>query len=297
MARNRAAALREAKALLLLAPLPPGAVRTASGPPALTGGPVLGTPGVSSLVVVTRFWRVPLSFEQAGAWLMAHPPKGLTPAGSSNGGGPLYGDATVGYGYSAPATAEYRSPELEMGAAALSPAGSAIRVDAVVIWVDPRPWPDNGPGRRIHVAVADGCPAGVVGVAGVDNPGADLTANLLPVGPPTAALVCRYYGSMGTAGRGPVSQFRRLAHQARLSATGAGELARVVAAAPVSRTEVPANGTLCPMDDGAVALLAFWYPGRPDVDVWAQLSGCTLVSNGYIVAAGWGIAVRVKLYG
>jgi hypothetical protein len=51
------------------------------------------------------------------------------------------------------------------------------------------------------------------------------------------------------------------------------------------------------MDDGAVALLAFSYRGRPDVDVWVQLGGCTLASNGYILGAGWNIAIRVKTYG
>ncbi len=295
--RNRQAALREARTLLLLAPLPPGAVRAASGPKALAGGPVMGTPGVSSLVVQTQFWRAPLSFAQADTWLVAHPPKGLKPDGSSNEGGPSAGDTTVGYGYTAASTAQFQSPELEIGAASLGPYRSAIRVDAVVIWTDPRPLPDNLPGRRIHVTVAEGCPARAGGVSGVSNPGADLTASLLPAGRPTAALVCRYNGSDGPSGALPASQWQKLAHQVRLSATGADQLARTVAAAPISRTEVPGSGTFCPMDDGAVALLAFSYRGRPDVDVWVQLGGCTLASNGYILGAGWNIAIRVKTYG
>ncbi len=85
--------------------------------------------------------------------------------------------------------------------------------------------------------------------------------------------------------------------------TGAAALARVVKTATLSRTGVPAGWvafnppTACPMDDGAAALLAFTYPGRPDVDLWVQLSGCTMVGNGYILGAGAGIATRVKTYG
>jgi hypothetical protein len=301
VARNQQAAAGEAGRLLVLAPLPPGAVRAGPAPGALAGGPVLGTPGVSSLVVRTQFWRVPLPFDQVEQWLAAHPPEGLTAAGSSNGGGPGIAGTTVGYGYTAPATAQLQSAELEIGAAPLGPSSSALRVDAVVVWTDPRPWPDNAPGRRIHLTVAEGCPASAAGVVGVSNPGAGLTASLLPPGKPTAALVCRYNGSDGPLGALPASRWQKLAHQARLGAAGADRLARVVAAAPLSRTIVPgtAHGpaAFCPMDDGAVALLALSYPGRPDVDLWAQLSGCTPVGNGYILGAGWDIAAQVKTYG
>ena len=302
MARPRQAAVDEAHRLLLLARLPPGATRTASAPPGLAGGPALGTPGVSSLVVQTQYWRVPMSFDQAQAWLEGHPPAGLKPAGSSTGGGASPSDMTTGYGYTALSTAQLQSPELEVGVAYVGPSVSAVRVDAVVIWTDPRPWPDSATGKRAHVTVAGGCPARVAGVVGVTNPGAGLTASLLPPGSPTAALVCRYDGSDGPSGSLPASQWQKLAHQARLTATGARELARVVDAAPTSRTVVPGGGAFapaaqCPMDDGAVAIVAFSYPGRPDVDLWAQLSGCAVVGNGFILGSGAGIASRVKLYG
>ena len=190
----------------------------------------------------TQYWRAPVPFDQAQAWLEAHPPLGLKPAGTSSGGGPSPSDMTVGYGYTAPSTAQLQSPELEVGAAYLGLSSSAIRVDAVVIWTDPRPWPDNTAGKRIHVSVAQGCPASVVGVVGVANPGAALTASLLPAGSPTAALVCRFNGSDGPSGSLPAPQWKKLAHRARLSTTGATELARVVAAAPISRTIVPGDG-------------------------------------------------------
>lgn len=301
VARNREAGVAEARRLLGLAPLPPGAVRAASGPPTLNG-PVMGTPGVSSVVVQTQFWRAPVSLHQAGAWLASHAPKGLKSVGSSTEGSPGGSEITVGYGYTAPSTAQLQSAELDIGAASLGPFSSALRVDAVVVWTDPRPWPDGQPGRRVHVTVAGGCLATVTGLVGVSNPGADLRARLLPPGPPTAGLACRYYGSVGLSGALPVSQWQKLAHKARLGATGAGRLARTVSAAPISRTVVPAGGFHrtaynCPMDDGAVALLVFSYPGQPDVDLWDGLSGCTLVGNGYILGAGWDIAPLVKTYG
>ncbi len=314
VARNRQAAIDEAQRLLGLAKLPPGALRAKTVPEALAGGPVLGTPGASSLVVQTQYWRAPLSFDQVQTWLEAHPPQGLKSDGSSNGGGPSPADTTIGFGYVAPSTAQLQSPELEIGAASAGPSRSAIRVDAVVVWTDPRPWPDNAEGRRTHVNVAEGCPASVAGIVGVTNPGPALTTRLLPAGEPTGALVCRYNGSDGPSGALPASEVQKLAHQAWLSATGAALFAQVVSAAPISRTVVPggtalAGGTgltggtafehagACPMDDGAAALLAFSYPGRPDVDLWAQLSGCSIVANGYILGAGAGVAARVKLYG
>jgi hypothetical protein len=254
------------------------------------------------LVVQTQYWRVALSFGQAQAWLGSHPPQGLKLAGTSTGGGQSPSDMTVGYGYTAASTAQLQSPELEVGVAYLGASSSAIRVDAVVVWTDPRPWPDNTTGKRVHVTVAQGCPVSVAGVVGVTNPGAGLAASLLPAGKPTAALVCRYNGSNGPSGSLPASKWQKLAHQARLSATGAADLGRVVATAPLSRTIVPGGGAFapvdhCPMDDGAVALLAFSYPGRPDVDLWAQLTGCAVVGNGYILGGGSGVAGQVKLYG
>ena len=42
----------------------------------------------------------------------------------------------------------------------------------------------------------------------------------------------------------------------------------------------------CPADDGSAVLVAFAYPGRGSVDVWAEVTGCATIANGYIYASG-----------
>ena len=182
MARNRQAAVGEAQRLLRLAKLPPSALRTKSVPEALAGGPVLGTPGLSSLVVQTQYWRAPMPFHQVQAWLEAHPPQGLTFAGSSTGGGPGPGDMTVGYGYTAPSTPQLQSPEFEIGAASAGPSGSAIprrrrrRVDRPASLARQRRGEAHPRerGRRL--------PAQRRRRRRVSNPGALLTSTLIPSG-------------------------------------------------------------------------------------------------------------------
>lgn len=44
--------------------------------------------------------------------------------------------------------------------------------------------------------------------------------------------------------------------------------------------------TSCPADDGSAVLVAFAYPGSGSVDVWAEVTGCATISNGYIYAGG-----------
>jgi hypothetical protein len=296
MAHNRQVAVAEAERLLGRAVLPTGAVRAASVPKALAG-PALGVPGVSSLVTETSYWRVAEPFSQVSAWLADHAPQGLTSTGTSNGGGPTAADDTVGYGYSATTTSPALvSAQLEIGAAPAGASSTALRVDALVVWVDPRPWPDTATGPRVRATLATGCPASIAGDIGVSNPGADLTASLLPSGVPTAALVCRYNGMDGPNGALPATKTDKLAHVAHLGASGAQKLARVVAGVPISRSVVP-RFVMCPVDTGAAAVVVFQYPGRADVDLWVPFGACTLAGNGYILAAGGAIAAQVKLYG
>lgn len=41
----------------------------------------------------------------------------------------------------------------------------------------------------------------------------------------------------------------------------------------------------CPAAFGTAVVVALSYPGRPDVDLWSETSGCRSVSNGHICVA------------
>jgi len=275
-AGNRAAAWAEAIRLLSLARVPPGSVLLAR-PPWSLPGPALGTPGVASLVDRVVAWRVGWPFAAVRAWLSAHPPRGLPPDGSASGGNAITGQTTMtGTSYRGPASRAWQSADLEISTAPAGSDASMIRVDAVIVWLDPRPV-SSGPGTRpVRVTVAGGCPRADQGVTGVANPGAGLTGRLLPPGQPTAGLRCRYDGLNGHPWH--------LVAARRLTALAAGQAARSMARIPLSHPD--GEVVNCPMDDGSAEVLALAYPGRPDVDLWIKLNGCGGVSNGYISAAG-----------
>ncbi len=223
---------------------------------------------MASLVDRVVAWRVRLPFAAAQAWLLAHPPRGLPSDGSASGGD----DGEVGASYSGPASPAWQSADLEISTAQAGPGTSVIRVDAVIIWLDPRPVP-SGPGTHpVRVTVTGGCPPSDQGVTGVTNPGAGLTRALLPPGPPTAGLRCRYDGLNGHPWH--------LVSATRLAAAAARRAARSMTATPLSHTD---GGVVsCPFDDGSAEVLVLAYPGRPDIDLWVKLNGCGGVSNGYI---------------
>jgi hypothetical protein len=280
-AGNRELAEHEAARLLSLTPVPEGAVRLASVPRSLPG-PALGRPGVTSLIDQVRSWRLPLTLGQATAWLHAHTPRGLRDDGSTTGWGP-HGVNMIGHGYAGPGSPAWQSAELDV---ALAPAGrraSVLRADGVVVWLDPLPVPDNEPGPRIRVTVAGNCPDSDAGFAGVTNPsvadhgvadqGADLARRLLPAGPPTAGLACRYAGLGGGY---------RLRSTTRLNGAAARQVAAPLARLPLGH--VDGGITSCPAHDGSAEVVALSYPGQADVDLWISLSGCGGVSNGHIAA-------------
>jgi hypothetical protein len=197
------AARAEAARLLSLARVPPRAVRL-DHPPRSLSGPALGRPEVASLVDRVLAWRVGLPFTVVQAWLSAHAPRGLRPDGSASSGDAITGRATMAdAGYRGPASRAWQSAGLEISTALAGPVASVIRVDALVVWLDPRPVP-SGPGAHpIRVTVTGGCPATDRGVTGVANTGAGLTRRLLPPGqqPPVCAAATTV--STGTRGTWP----------------------------------------------------------------------------------------------
>jgi hypothetical protein len=178
-------------------PGPPGAARLAR-PPRSLPGPALGRPAVGSLVDRILAWRARVPFAAVQAWLSAHPPRGLPADGSASGGNSNTGQTTMtGTSYRGPASRAWQSADLEISAAPAGPDASVIRADAVIVWLDPRAVP-SGPGAHpVRVTIAGGCPPADQGVTGVANPVAGLSKRLLPPGPPTAGLRCRYDGLNG----------------------------------------------------------------------------------------------------
>jgi hypothetical protein len=275
-AGNRPAAWAEAARLLSLARVPPGAVRLAR-PPRSLPGPALGRPVVGSLADRVLAWRAGMPFAAVQAWLSAHPPRGLPQDGSASGGNSNTGRATMtGTSYRGQAGRAWQSADLEISAAPAGSDASVIRVDAVIVWLDPRPAPSGPSAHPVRVTVTGGCPPADQGVTGVANAGAGLTRRLLPPGQPTAGLRCRYDGLNGHPWH--------LVAVRRLTAPAARQAAEAMARLRLSRTDGGVEN--CPADDGSAAVLALAYPGRPDVDLWIMLNGCGGVSNGYITAGG-----------
>jgi hypothetical protein len=226
---------------------------------------------VDSKVDRVQFWRLSLPYKKSLAWLRAHPPRGLHADRSANGTGP--DGPSAGDSYGDRPTDAWSSAELDVSVA---PSGEAsvVRLDGLVVWLDPRPWRDDASGHRMHVDVATGCPATHAHVVGVTNQGKDLNHQLLPSAQPRAGLICRY------AGIGPSSS--RLLQRIDLTQQSAGRIARAVRRLPLSH--VDGGMSSCPSDNGSIAVIALTYRQRADVDVEVTLTGCGGIGNGSIRA-------------
>jgi hypothetical protein len=286
-AGNQRLAERQARWLMSLVPLPAGAVALPAAPASLPAS-TMGTPGVGSLVDISRSWRLAMPLKQAMAWLRAHPPRGRPEDGASGaavpppprprlpGVPPWPKPVTSGYSYAGQTNAAWASADIEVEVGALGHGTSALRADAVVVWLDPVPLPDDSPPVRIHIDVATGCPPTDQSVGGVRNYGADLRRQLVPAAAPTAGLECTYYGMNGHPWQ--------LRKSVRLDTAAARRVATAMARLPLSHT---IGGAInCPMDDGSAEIIALSYRDRPDVDLWVKLNGCGYTANGFIMT-GW----------
>ena len=211
-----------------------------------------------------------MPFTAAEDWVPAHPPVGLTFAGTS-GTGTSDGATTSGYIYSDRDSRSWTGAELVVTVAADGTGASDWRLDGQAEWLDPRPMTDDDTGPRIHVTAATGCPSSDLGVIGVSNPGSGLDTALLPPERPLGALVCSYVGLNG-------ARFT-LRHSHLLSAAQATRLA--AAARAVTLRHVDGLTFACPSGDASADVIAFAYPGRT-VDLWDDHLGCPWVANGTI---------------
>ena len=157
-ASNKKQADAEARRLLSLAHIPPGATEL-SAAPSSEPMPALGSSRTSSFIDHAKFYRVQMPFDAAVAWVKAHPPSGLAGGGGSMSGTDAGGVSVAGF--------------------------------------DPRPWRDTSSGNRLTVTVRGGCPPSDKGYGGVANQGSDFDNALLPPGKPTGGLICVYYGMNG----------------------------------------------------------------------------------------------------
>lgn len=270
-ASNKKQADAEARRLLSLAHIPPGATEL-SAAPSSEPMPALGSSRTSSLIDHATFYRVQMPFDAAVAWVKAHPPSGLDGAGGSMSGTDAGGVSVAGFSFSEPATDAWRGGQFEIEVASDGADASDIRVDGVTEWLDPTPWRDTSSGNRLTVTVAAGCPQSDKGYGGVANQGAEFDNALLPPGKPTDGLICVYDGMNGKA--------FNLVGQHRLGADDAAKLASVVRAMPLAHLDDVV--TSCPMDDEAAAVIVLSFPNRPDAALWSKSNGCRAVTNGHI---------------
>lgn len=275
--RNRQLTTAETIRLVDLVNLPPASSLTTVQPRSLNY-PAGGILASTSLVDTVRYWRVPLSYSKAVAWMAAHPPAGLRITGWS---GPTGSQKQFsGYIFDAPASGAWQQASLQIGILPSSPGSTFWRVDGMALWVDPAPVPDTFAGPRLHVSVAAGCPSSDQGVEDVSNFASGLAAALLPPESPASALLCVYSGGNGRA-------FALVSHRL-LQLADARHLADLARAVSFGHVDTGPHG--CPMDDGAAGVLAFGYPDGRDVALWFRRGGCGGVSNGTIVAGAFGNA-------
>ena len=269
---NRERAEHAAEKLLARVRVPRDATAPSSTPSPLAAP--MTEPSVTSEVDRSRLWLVSMGYNATLAWLRAHPPRGLTHDGSSQGGGPDY--QTDGDFYDAPDSPGVIGQQVQIAITALDTTTTAIRADAIAIWLDPRPVRDRVSGPRVHIAAGGDCPANLHGADDVNNPGVNLSDALLPAGRTSAGLVCRYSGSNAKPAFG-------LQHQQRLNGTEAAKLATAVRAIDLSHPD--GGSSSCPNDDGSAVVIAFSYPNAPDVDLWFASTGCESLRNGTIIAS------------
>ena len=151
---NRRAARVDARWILSLARLPAGATAASAdpAPDARLKSAALGTPG-GALVDLHRFYRVAGSPAAALSWLRAHPPARSQPFGSGTVSGPGYRVDALAFSLRPNDRESARS--LVVSVTAARGGGTALRVDAQVIWIVPRPSTEAVP-RGVRFVTATG---------------------------------------------------------------------------------------------------------------------------------------------
>jgi hypothetical protein len=265
-AGNRAAAARYAARLVSLARVPAGAKSLRSAPPNLND-PASGRPSGTANIDDARYYKIPMSFSDAEVWLKAFKPTGhLKKTGTSGGGGPGYQDS--GIDFSGVTSRAWQSADLGLIIQSDSANETYLRVDAVVVWLDPVPLRDTATGPRVDFTVTEGCPATDTNRPDVTNTAAGLDREMLPAQAPVRALLCSY------------SSAEKLAGHRTLDGGQARSIAARIRQIPLSHVDGASYG--CPADFGTEGYAAFEYADSQGVDIKVGLSGCEYISNGEI---------------
>jgi hypothetical protein len=277
-ASNHRLAVAETTRLLNSVQLPPGAARAAS-----PGTRLLDQPGDGRFVGATdgtRYWRIHEPYNPAIAWINAHAPAGSKPGGFTMTQGSKVISTVGGFTYFPPSSPAWQNVQLSVEATALSSNETAVRADAQVQWLDPTPYSDSPRGRRLHVVATGSCAPSVNGYTDVTNTGAGLRAALLPPGPVTSVLVCRY-GEPSPETHPDL----RLTLSRRLDSRALHYLVARTRTIVVAHPTVVAPAGCAGMALSMVVVVAFGYASGRSVDLWLEPLHCTAVEDNGVISA------------
>jgi len=127
---------------------------------------------------------------------------------------------------------------------------------------------------KLRVNVAAGCPPSDTAVADVVN---TFSGPLLVPANPVKGLICRYGARAGSG----LPHSGLLVGSKVLDHDQATQLDNVIRQLDLAK---PSGVFHCPADVGFAAVIGFSYPGRSDVGLWYQASGCQTLDNGRLGA-------------
>jgi hypothetical protein len=161
-------ALADAAAMLTEVPLPSGSSESSTDPPeagSLLAGPAYGPPATPNAVDEHAWWLVPVTPTEALAYIYAHLPPGTTRPTSVEGReGPAVPENTA-WGFRWPG-----SPgSLIVWAVRLANGSTALRVDAQVVWVTPRPASETIPAGARLLTIGVHEPRGARGAGSIES--------------------------------------------------------------------------------------------------------------------------------
>jgi hypothetical protein len=237
----------------------------------------------------SRSWKLPMSFDDARAWLKSYNPPAFarhglmmenasdstgraTGPGDYNVADRTYGDLHRGH---------WSNALLNVSVSRGSGGSAYLNAFGLVHPLDDHPRRDTGPCTRMRVLVDQPCPDAPATERGFPQPGVknpgqpDLDQVLVPAGTPTGGRIC-FYGNEFTASA-----------QRVLDGPAAARIARAARQVHLEHDDYDGPHTGLGNNIPGMVVLALAYPGRPDVDVEANsMNGIGYVANGHVEMDG-----------